>query len=74
MSTATATRATIDDLLLVEGKAELIDGRIVELMGTGSRPGRVGGKIYRSLDDWAEATGIGVAYPDNVIFAVPELP
>ena len=74
MSTATSIRATIDDLLKVEGKAELIGGRIVQLMGTGSRPGRVGGKIYRSLDDWAEATGIGVAYPDNVIFAVQKLP
>lgn len=74
MSTATTTRATVEDLLRVEGKAELIGGRVVHLMGTGSRPGRVGGKVYRSLDDWAEATGVGAAYPDNVIFAVSELP
>ena len=73
MSTATSTRATLDDLMLVEGKAELIGGRIVTLMGTGYRPNRVRGKIYRSLDDEAEATGIGVGCPDNVIFAVPEL-
>ena len=74
MSTATQTRATIDDLMRVEGKAELIGGKVVKLMGTGSRPNRVSLKIARSIDDWAEATGIGVAYTDNIIFAVPELP
>ena len=36
-------RATIDDLLRVEGKAELINGRIVHLMVTGFRPGEIGG-------------------------------
>jgi Uma2 family endonuclease len=42
-------------------------------MPTGFRPGRIGGQIYRSLDDHAVATGIGVALPDNVGFVVPEL-
>lgn len=74
MSTATTTRATIDDLLCIEGKAELIGGRIVRLMGTGHRPNRVAGRCFRSLDDWAEATGRGIAYTDNIIFGVPELP
>ena len=74
MSTATPTRATVDDLLRVEGKAELIGGRIVRLMGTGLRPNRVAFKIARSLDDWAEANGRGVAFTDNIIFGVPELP
>ena len=74
MSTATPTRATIDDLLAVEGKAELIGGRIVKLMGTGHRPNRVAFKIARSLDDRAEETRIGVAYTDNIIFAVRKLP
>ena len=73
MSMITPTRASVDDLLAVEGKAELIGGRIVELMGTGHLPSRVAFKIARSLDDWAEAIGRGVAYPDNIIFAVPEL-
>ena len=74
MSTATTTRATLDDLMRVEGKAELIGGRIVKLMGTGHRPNRVAGRCFRFFDDWAEAIGIGVAYTDNIIFAVPELP
>jgi Uma2 family endonuclease len=73
MSSATQTAATLDDLRRVEGKAELIAGRIVHLMPTGHRPNRVAGRIYRSLDDHAEATGRGVAYTDNMGFVVPEL-
>lgn len=65
--------ATLDDLRQVKGKAELIDGRIVPLMPTGFLPGRVGGRIYQSLDAHATAVGRGVALPDNVGFAVPRL-
>ena len=74
MSSGTRVAATLDDLRRVEGKAELIKGRIEHLMPTGFRPGRVGARIFRSLDDHAEATGRGVALPDNVGFAIPELP
>ena len=42
MSSATQAAATLDDLYGVEGKAELINGRIVHFMPTGFRPGRVG--------------------------------
>jgi len=73
MSSASQTAATLDDLYRVEGKAELIGGRIVPLMPTGFRPGQIGGRIYRSLDDHAARTGRGVALPDNVGFVVPEL-
>ena len=73
MSSATQAAATLDDLYRVDGKAELINGRIVHFMPTGFRPGRVGARIFRSLDDYAEATGQGVALPDNVGFAVPAL-
>jgi Uma2 family endonuclease len=73
MSSVTDVGATLDDLYRVEGKAELIKGRIVQFMPTGFRPGRVAGRVFRSLDDHAEATGQGVALPDNVGFAVPEL-
>src|SRR5258708_2278365 len=45
MSSVNQTAATIDDLHRVEGKAELIAGRIVFLMPTGFRPGKVGGRI-----------------------------
>jgi Uma2 family endonuclease len=73
MSSATQAAATLDDLYGVEGKAELINGRIVHFIPTGFRPGRVGARIFRGLDDHAETTGRGVALPDNVGFAVPML-
>ena len=74
MSPATRVAATLDDLYRVEGKAELIGGRIVHLMPTGRKPSRVASRIFRSLDDHAEATGRGEAYADNTGFAVPLLP
>ena len=70
MSRVKQAPATLEDLYREPGKAELIGGRIVRFMATGSKPGRVGGRIYRSLDDYAEQTGRGIAYPDNVGFAV----
>ena len=71
MSSATRNAATIDDLYRVDGKAELIDGRIVHLMATGRKPNRVASRIFRGLDDYAEATGLGEAYTDNIGFVVP---
>lgn len=65
--------ATLDDLYQSDGKAELIAGRLVPLMPTGLRPGQIGGRIYRAIDDYAKAAG-GLALPDNVGFVVPELP
>ena len=73
MSSATQTAATLDDLYREEGKAELIAGRIVPLMATGRKPSRVASRIFRSLDDHAEATGRGEAYTGNIGFAVPPL-
>jgi Uma2 family endonuclease len=73
MSTATRVEATLDDLARVEGKAELIAGRIVHLMPTGRKPGRVALRIVRSLDDHAESTGRGEAYGDKIGFAVHRL-
>ncbi|HEX3150646.1 MAG TPA: Uma2 family endonuclease [Gemmataceae bacterium] len=73
MSSVLPTVATLADLARVDGKAELIGGMVVPLMPTGFHPGRIGGRIFRSLDDHAQRTGHGVALPDNVGFAVPEL-
>jgi len=73
MSSGTQVAATLDDLARVDGKAELIDGRIVHFMPTGRKPNRVASRIFRSIDDHAEATGQGEAYTDNIGFAVPRL-
>ncbi|HEY1859999.1 MAG TPA: Uma2 family endonuclease, partial [Gemmataceae bacterium] len=74
MSQITQARATLDDLYRTPGKAELIGGRIVHLMATGRTPNRVAFRIARSLDDYADQTGKGEAYSDNMGFAIPELP
>ncbi len=74
MATISPTRATLDDLLRTEGKAELIGGRIVRFMPTGRKPSRVAARIYKSLDEYAEATGRGEANTDSLGFSVPELP
>jgi Uma2 family endonuclease len=65
--------ATLDDLYRAPDKAELIGGRIVYLMAEGRKPGRIGGRIYRSLDDHAARISVGEAYTSNLAFAVPLL-
>jgi Uma2 family endonuclease len=74
MSAVRQARATLEDLYRTPGKAELIGGRIKELMPTGHTPARIGFRIARSLDDYAVQIGKGTAYPDNMGFAVDELP
>src|SRR5947209_2123662 len=66
-------RATIEDLHLEPGKAELVNGRIIQLMATGRYPNRVASRIFRSLDDHADQIQTGEAYTDNMAFTVPEL-
>ena len=66
-------RATLDDLHRHPGKAELVNGRIIEQLPTGDKPGQVGGNIYASLRDYSKSHP-GTAYPDNVGYTVPELP
>jgi Uma2 family endonuclease len=64
------TRATLEDLYKVEGKAELVNGEIVLMSPTGGVPGRAGGKIYRRLAEHEEHVGGGYAFPDNIGFTV----
>src|SRR5215475_2965757 len=74
MSAVQQARATLDDLYRTSEKAELIGGRIVRFMATGHKPSRVAFRIARSLDDYANQTGKGNAYADNIGFTVSELP
>ena len=73
MPPATGTRATLDDLYAFDGKAELIDGRIVDLMGSGDQPSLVAFLIAMSLFDHGQATGQGHARADGLSYAIPEL-
>lgn len=74
MAIGSSKRATIDDLYRVEGKAELIDGRIVHLMPSGVTPGQIAFEIAVSLRDHVRQTGHGIAFADGTGFTVPELP
>jgi Uma2 family endonuclease len=73
MSTMTRAAATLDNLFAIEGKAELIGGRIVPIMPTGRRPNLVAGRIYRDLAAYVDEMGRGEVYTDNMGFAVTEL-
>ncbi len=66
MTTKTLPRATFDDLMKVDGKAELINGRIVPIMTTGILPNRVAKRILIALDPFVVASGVGEVYTDNL--------
>lgn len=56
--------------MAVDEKAELVNGQIVLMGGTGMRPGRAAARIWRSLDSYEAAFGGGLALSDGVVFAV----
>jgi Uma2 family endonuclease len=67
------TDTLVDELYRVEGKAEIVDGRIVPMSAAGGWHGWVAKKILLSLDAHEEAHGGGVALGDNIGLLV-ELP
>jgi len=71
MSVTMAPSSTLGDLERVEGKAELIDGRIVIFMASGDLPSTVAFEIAVHLRDYAGASGRGKAYADGIGFALP---
>jgi Uma2 family endonuclease len=73
MATVNPPRATPDDLMRTEGKAELIGGRVVEYMASGVRPSEVAANIYVSLRSYARPRS-AKAFTDNLGYIVPELP
>jgi Uma2 family endonuclease len=64
------TRATIEALYKVEGKAELVNGEIVHMPPTGDDPGYAGDEIYVSLREYAKRLKRGRAFGDNTGFRV----
>jgi Uma2 family endonuclease len=66
----TKTRATIEDLYKVEGKAELVNGEIVEMPPSGDGPSAASVEIVVSIRDYARRTGRGRAYGDGTGFHV----
>ena len=72
MATVNPTRATADDLMRTDGKAELIGGRVVQYMATGMRPSEVASNIHFDLRNHARKRG-HKAFGDNLGYLVPEL-
>jgi Uma2 family endonuclease len=74
MSSDSSRRATIRDLHRVEGKAELIGGKIVHYRSAGDLPSCIAAEIALALREYARTTGRGKAYPSGVGYVIPELP
>jgi Uma2 family endonuclease len=66
----TNARATIEDLYKVEGKAELVNGEIVEMPPAGDDPSYASGEIFAALREYVRTTGQGRAYSHGVGFHV----
>ena len=65
-----ATEVTQDEILLemlmrTEGKAEIVNGRIIQFMPTGDEPGYAGDEIFFSLRAYVEQVKQGRAVSDN---------
>lgn len=67
---AKTTEELIAELYRTEGKAEIINGKVVKLVGTGDAPGTAAGNIFVSLKVYQRQTGRGIAYGDSVGFLV----
>lgn len=62
--------ATLDDLYKVEGKAELVNGRIINFVASGDLPSEVAFEIAVRLRAYAKQTGVGKAYSDGLGYAM----
>jgi len=65
MTTMTLADPLVEQLMAFDGKAEIVDGQLQEIMATGFNPGYAGDEIYSSLRAHARATGDGVAFADG---------
>lgn len=66
----TADSALIDELYRIEGKAEIVGGRLVRMSGAGGVHGYAALAIAVALFEYARRTRSGYAMPDNVGFLV----
>lgn len=63
-------RATVDDLLALDEKAELVNGQIVLKGKPGMRPARAAARIWKSLEQHELTHGGGVSGPNGVYYLV----
>lgn len=62
--------ATIEDLLKVDQKAEIVNGEIILMSPTGSLPGYAGDEVFSSLREYSKRLKVGRAVSDNKAFIV----
>ena len=67
---STKVEATIEDLLKVKQKAEIVNGEIILMSPTGSLPSYAAGEIFSSLRDYSKRRKHGRAVTDNAGFVV----
>jgi Uma2 family endonuclease len=67
---STKVEATIEDLYKVEGKAELVNGEIVLMAGTGGLPHYAARESTLSLAAYEKTIRDGFAIGDNAVFIV----
>ncbi len=66
----TTTEQLIEELYRTEGKAEIVNGEIVEFMATGDEPSSAAFNIAVSLKIYQKKSNLGRTYTDNVGFLV----
>ena len=66
----TKTDELMEQLMKIEGKAEIVGGKIKTIMPTGEEPSLASGEIFVSLHLYARRIGRGRAVPDNATFRV----
>jgi len=67
---ASRRTATVEDLYLVEDKAELVAGELVVMPASGGLHGFAAGEVFASLRTYARRTKSGYAIGDSVGFLV----
>ena len=64
----TGAKSLIEQLMQIEGKAEIIGGEIVEMKITGDRPSYAAGEIFFALRQYVQQNGTGRAVQDGAGF------
>lgn len=62
--------ALFRELSLIEGKGEIVNGRVVRMTGTGPWPGHAGDEIFVSLRKYTKHMKQGYATGDSKVFRV----
>jgi Uma2 family endonuclease len=62
--------AKLDDLYRVEGKAELVAGKIIHYTASGDLPSEIAFELAVRLRAYAKQCGVGKAYADGIGYAM----